>query len=611
MILYNQSTGVTDLETDNHFLPTVHIQYSQGQALLSFLAANPGATATWPAAVAVSAQGDVMASFSSRGGAGQTLGVSKPDITAPGVQILAGHTFFSNDVAYGPDGQLFQAIAGTSMSSPHIAGSGALLKALHPDWTPGQIKSALMTTANPNVVKEDGVTPATPFDDGSGRVNLKFAGNPGLTFDETGANYVALQNQLWNANYPSLYVPSMAGTITVQRTVRSVLPTGSTWRLYSSGPADVKITTPGSINVAAGSSATFSIKVDASTVPINEVRHTTLFLASGNTTVRFPITIVRKQPAITLTKSCSPASFPYRQSTDCTITAANSTFTDAFIDLVDVLPKGMSVVPGSLSGATMPAPGTIAFNGTLQGAEPPDVTVAPGFSPAGYLPLSLFGVTPVAGVGDETIANFNVPGFQFAGETYTRVGFVSNGYLVVGGGSAADVQFINQNLPDPTRPNNVLAPFWSDLNPAFGGAMRVATLTDGVNTWIVFDWENVANYSNRAPNSFQVWIGINGAEDITFTFGNVSNGDLGSLTVGAENSFGNRGQNFYVDGIGTPPGPTVEVRVSSVPAAPGETHNVTFKANVVKAGSYTNCARLTSDAFQGENVACTTVTATR
>ena len=104
-----------------------------------------------------------MASFSSRGGPGQTLGVSKPDITAPGVQILAGaHAAARRHRPRGPQGELFQAIAGTSMSSPHIAGSAALIKALHPTWTPGQIKSALMTTARrPGVVKEDGVTPPT------------------------------------------------------------------------------------------------------------------------------------------------------------------------------------------------------------------------------------------------------------------------------------------------------------------------------------------------------------------------------------------------------------------------------------------------------------------
>ena len=85
-----------------------------------------------------------MASFSSRGPGGQFL---KPDITAPGVQILAGNTPTPDEIPAGPPGEYFQAIAGTSMSAPHIAGSAILLKALHPTWTPGAIKSALMTTA--------------------------------------------------------------------------------------------------------------------------------------------------------------------------------------------------------------------------------------------------------------------------------------------------------------------------------------------------------------------------------------------------------------------------------------------------------------------------------
>jgi len=118
MILYNQSTAVTDLETDNHYLPTIHVQYTDGAALLSFIAANTNVQATLTASTKVAAQGDVMASFSSRGGPAQSLGVSKPDITAPGVQILAGaspqHLPPPEGVALGPQGELFQAIAGTS-----------------------------------------------------------------------------------------------------------------------------------------------------------------------------------------------------------------------------------------------------------------------------------------------------------------------------------------------------------------------------------------------------------------------------------------------------------------------------------------------------------------
>ena len=64
-------------------------------------------------------------------------------------------------------------------------------------------------------------------------------------------------------------------------------------------------------------------------------------------------------------------------------------------------------------------------------------------------------------MGDDTITNFNVPPFLYGGEVYARVGFASNGYVVVGGGSGPDVSINNQDFPNPTRPNNMLAPFWT------------------------------------------------------------------------------------------------------------------------------------------------------
>ena len=125
-----------------------------------------------------------MATFSSRGPIGDFL---KPDVTAPGIQVLAGTTPQPDQTTAdnGPPGQNFMAIAGTSMSSPHSAGVSALVKAAHPDWTPAEIKSALMTSSVQSVVKEDGVTPADPFDDGAGSIRADRAVNPTLVFDET------------------------------------------------------------------------------------------------------------------------------------------------------------------------------------------------------------------------------------------------------------------------------------------------------------------------------------------------------------------------------------------------------------------------------------------
>jgi hypothetical protein len=559
-----------------------------------------------------------MAAFSSRGGPAQSLGVSKPDITAPGVQILAGHTPMPATEEGGPAGELFQAIQGTSMSSPHIAGAAAIVAAQNPDWTPGQIKSALMTTAQGGVVKEDGSTPATPFDTGSGRVNLARAGWAQLTFDETAANYFAHESDLWHANYPSLYVPNLAGSLTVERTVQDQTGKKSTWQLTVFADPGLKVTVPNKIKVPANGEVTFPITVSAPTVPLGEVRHAQLRMRSGHGTLIFPITIVRGQAVVEIEKECTPSEIRIQEDTNCTITLTNTGFADASFDLRDMLPKQLRLRDTPvIGGSQIPGTNGVEANGVLQGAAPPDVDVAvvPLASPAGYIPLSAFGVSLTPGFGDETISNFNVPSFLYAGETYTRIGITSNGYAVVGGGTGADVSFINTDLPDATRPNNVLAPFWSDLNVASapaGGGIRVGILTDNVNNWLVIEWDKVPNYSNAAQlNTFQIWIGLLGdatnTEDITFTYGAVTGGDGGFLTVGAENKFGNRGDAVYFDGVGMAPAPSTsgyEVLVSSTPPTDGGVHTLSFTAFGKSAGAWTNCAEMTSDQFEGTAMAC-------
>ena len=151
MILYNAVKQ--DVETDNHWLPAIHVD-GPSTALLAFVNGHTNVKATWAQGTPSPTQADVMAAFSSRGPLGDFI---KPDVTAPGIQVLAGMTPQPTGSVNGPPGNLYQAIAGTSMSSPHAAGVSALVKAAHPDWTPAMIKSALMTSAAQGVVKEDGV----------------------------------------------------------------------------------------------------------------------------------------------------------------------------------------------------------------------------------------------------------------------------------------------------------------------------------------------------------------------------------------------------------------------------------------------------------------------
>ncbi|WP_420642126.1 S8 family serine peptidase [Candidatus Leptofilum sp.] len=611
-VLYNPA--LQTLNNDSHWVPAIHIQDTEGVELLDFMANNTNVMGTLSGGIKTTVQGDVMAAFSSRGGSGQTLGVSKPDVTGPGVNILAAITPYEAEPLGQPS--LFGFKSGTSMSSPHTAGSAALLKALHPDWTPGQIKSALMTTATVDgVTKEDGVTPVDHFDVGSGRIDLNYAGNPGLTISDSAANYVAHEDDLWNSNYPSLYIPSMPGEMTVYRTLQSELDYDAWWYVSIESDEGLVVDTPSVVPIRAGRDRTIPITVDASGIGLGETAMAVMHLTHGDHALRFPITIVREQALVSIDKSCDSASLAPGEATECTVTVTNNSFaSEANFDLSDILPRRLRLVNGSVDGATQTGSRSWSTSGSLFAASPPvvDAAVDPTASPAGYLPLALFSSTDL-GATDESIVNVTVPAFEYAGETWSTIGVVSNGYIVVGGGTGADVQFTNTTaFPDDSIPNNVLAPFWTDLDPSAGGRVLVTTLTDGINSWIVVEWEMVPNFGDGEINTFQVWIGYGSDEDISFTYGpadQLSDGDGGLLTVGAENMFGNTGTAIYQDGVGDLPAPSFpdgdyEIDVFSAPGAPGGSHTVTFSMYGTKTGDWTNCAEMTSDLFEGTAVSC-------
>ena len=132
-----------------------------------------------------------MASTSSRGPNQADLDVLKPDITAPGTDIIAAYTNTSIGAAEraqiiagtlipGPGADM---ISGTSMSSPHVAGSAALLRQAHPDWSPFAIKSALMTSAVQSVKLANGATDADRWGFGSGHLNPSGALATTLVYD--------------------------------------------------------------------------------------------------------------------------------------------------------------------------------------------------------------------------------------------------------------------------------------------------------------------------------------------------------------------------------------------------------------------------------------------
>jgi hypothetical protein len=159
---------------------------------------------------------------------------------------------------------------------------------------------------------------------------------------------------------------------------------------------------------------------------------------------------------------------------------------------------------------------------------------------AGYVPLDALGVMPTP-IGDEQIINFITPPFVYNGLTYDVIGVDSNGYVVAGGGDSADNNCCNPALPSTARPNNILAPFWTDLDGTGAPGIFLTTVTDGVNTWIVVEWRlNV--FGTTSQRTFQLWIGIDGVQDIAFAYPSpLANPNGQPLYVGAEVADGSTG----------------------------------------------------------------------
>lgn len=277
VVIYNNVAGpalTMDFAGAPFTIPAVMIEQGDGQALAAFASANPTATLVLDnAGSIINGIVDMVADFSSRGPS-SSVDVLKPDLAAPGVQVLAA-------VADGPSGGVtgteLDLISGTSMASPHHAGAVALLQELRPTWTPMQIKSALMLTAkSAGMIKEDETTPADPFDIGNGRIQLEQAANAGLVMGETIQAFVdanpADGGDVRTLNLASLYSSNCIGTANCVFERRFTNPTAasSTWDISFDAPPGVTMTaSDDSITVAPGATVAVTFTADASNIDVD------------------------------------------------------------------------------------------------------------------------------------------------------------------------------------------------------------------------------------------------------------------------------------------------------------------------------------------------------
>jgi uncharacterized repeat protein (TIGR01451 family) len=246
---------------DAHELPGVHITAADGAVLETWLASGSGHMASISGATldVADSNGDIMAGFSSRG-PNRSADTIAPSVGAPGVDIIAANGV-GGEISWGFN-------SGTSMASPHVAGSAALLMSIHPDWTPAEVESALMTTGKTaGVVKEDGVTPADWFDIGGGRVQLAQAANAGLVLDESLDDYLdadpATGGDPTQLNLASLSNAACVIVCSWTRTVTATTP--ETWNVTASAEGGIDLTVePSAFTLGAGESQELTITADVS-----------------------------------------------------------------------------------------------------------------------------------------------------------------------------------------------------------------------------------------------------------------------------------------------------------------------------------------------------------
>lgn len=251
MVLVNEKADGASLVADQHELPATHLSYLDGDRLKQWLAQGSGHTASISASTTqyLPMFADQLASSSGRGPTGGDW--LKPNLAAPGSNILAAYKEEDGEA------NLFSYMSGTSMASPHVAGSVLLLRQANPDWTPAEIMSVLQTTARPSVRLPDGEQAASSLDAGTGVVDLSKAMRPGLAFPVTGAQFRAANpgsgGKPRNLNLPSLVDGSCQSSCSFTRSVRNLGAQG-TWNASVHMDGGELTVTPASFTLAKGAS---------------------------------------------------------------------------------------------------------------------------------------------------------------------------------------------------------------------------------------------------------------------------------------------------------------------------------------------------------------------
>lgn len=569
LILANSAAEGSAIVSDDHYLPAVHITYEDGVILKNWVNDGGGVhngTIRGTIWEENDDWADILTDFSSRGPNRSAADIIKPDIAAPGEDVLAA-------LGVGdPSPAEWGLMGGTSMASPHAAGGGALLMSLHPGWTPAEIQSAMMMTAWQDVVDYDGVSAVDAFDTGSGRIDLSKASKVGFVLNETRANYENADPKLGgdpsSLNLASLGNGACWQSCTWTRTLRSTLSTSMNWTVSASAAGNMDLTvTPSSFTLPAGGTQVITVQADVTMVDPNTWTFGEIRLTPTDSSVpqaHLPVAAYANSSTNlrVLDKSANVNMTQVGNTIQYTIDLTHKSLSAKTYNLVDSIPAHSSYVNGSASGGLTynAGPDNLTWSDTL----PAGSFVISEENKSGYISMGDLGIPGAdlpSGGGDNSCWLVGLDMYYF--DTYYSTGvWGTNGVLEVGEGPLPLCpSATNGSLPSADFFNNYLAPFWADLNLNAGGSWYYVAVTWDGKVHTVFEWENVPIKGTSNTATFQIWI-EDGTDNIWFSYppGGLPAGSP-TATIGAENSNGTIGAQYYYNGTGTIPNGGVDLVV--------------------------------------------------